>query len=397
MGAIYSAAGIVIVAAAGEGPSYGLPGVSVRARRPQRFVKSREYALVETLPDTVSDIRGSVWASRAWTYQEGHLARRRLVFTDQEVAFVCGYGFCVESLCTTIETAEYFNGDDMDELFSRDHGEYDNQKYDAFLRGYTRRELSFGSDAVNASLGVLNSWCRSSSDKESFVHLWGLKFTADWLDLTWYAPRPGERRPGFPTWSWAASNCVVLHRYSEGFRTRHSETGQLELGIPQNFEKLTRYQSAATLTWQPLEIYHQSLKGTSPDQRRSPRLLKMTAICGRVQVSRSVAAYLDCVIQVGPTATRSEVVVHLDLDLKLVEADLQECLAMYIQGKETYNLANTLSASADMTKAAFLILRPVPGQEVFERIGVSLPYEDMDSFERTWSEQPEVFRTVVIV
>lgn len=34
-------------------------------------------------------IKQSKWATRGWTYQEGCLSRRRLIFTEKEVLFLC--------------------------------------------------------------------------------------------------------------------------------------------------------------------------------------------------------------------------------------------------------------------------------------------------------------------
>lgn len=133
---MYSATKLVIIAAAGDGPSYGLPGVS-RVRRPQHFVKSGEYGLVETIPKTCTDIQTTPWARRAWSYQEGHLARRHMVFTDRQVSFACGYGFCVETLCTSIKTSEYFGSGIMEQMFSRDQGYYHDWKYKVCLHEYT--------------------------------------------------------------------------------------------------------------------------------------------------------------------------------------------------------------------------------------------------------------------
>jgi len=44
---------------------------------------------MSSLADPRLIIEKSVWASRGWTDQEGYLANRRLVFTDQEVYFEC--------------------------------------------------------------------------------------------------------------------------------------------------------------------------------------------------------------------------------------------------------------------------------------------------------------------
>jgi hypothetical protein len=68
MGAIYSSAQLTIVAAAGSGPQYGLPGVSDtrRTRMPYGEVVG-SVALVVTSLQAIQDVFDSLWASRAWT------------------------------------------------------------------------------------------------------------------------------------------------------------------------------------------------------------------------------------------------------------------------------------------------------------------------------------------
>ncbi|KAF2029276.1 HET-domain-containing protein, partial [Setomelanomma holmii] len=91
MGAIYAAAQVTIVAASGDGPQHGLPGV-----RQPRDVSTpygevvRSVALVLTSVAAGYSVFDSPWASRAWTIQEGYLSRRRLFFTDRTMLYVCG-------------------------------------------------------------------------------------------------------------------------------------------------------------------------------------------------------------------------------------------------------------------------------------------------------------------
>lgn len=82
---IYSGASITIIAAAGDGPDYGLPGVSKKRQPPRVRIGSRTIFATLADPKTLTD--RSRWSTRGWTFQEGLLARRRLVFTDQQVYF----------------------------------------------------------------------------------------------------------------------------------------------------------------------------------------------------------------------------------------------------------------------------------------------------------------------
>jgi hypothetical protein len=66
MDQIYSGAALVIIAAAGEDPHYGLPSVSKRARQPQRIFDAESCKLMELYPSLTEDIECSRWASRAW-------------------------------------------------------------------------------------------------------------------------------------------------------------------------------------------------------------------------------------------------------------------------------------------------------------------------------------------
>ncbi len=59
-----SMASLTIVAAAGSGPDYGLPGVGSRARQPQQRLVLDDLELVQVYSDT-DDVRKALWATRA--------------------------------------------------------------------------------------------------------------------------------------------------------------------------------------------------------------------------------------------------------------------------------------------------------------------------------------------
>lgn len=59
MGVIYSNAALTIIAAAGDSPDYGLPGVSSRRRTPQPDIQIGTHRLVSTMPDIEIEISKS--------------------------------------------------------------------------------------------------------------------------------------------------------------------------------------------------------------------------------------------------------------------------------------------------------------------------------------------------
>lgn len=89
MDLVYSNARATIVAASGNSASDGLPGISVP--RHQAHADIGETHLVE-VSNVVADIMLSKWFTRGWTYQEWYFSRRRLIFTDSEVMFLCNEG-----------------------------------------------------------------------------------------------------------------------------------------------------------------------------------------------------------------------------------------------------------------------------------------------------------------
>lgn len=65
MGAIYSAAEVTIIAAAGADPSHGLPGISHARRRQDLEERAGAGYLRLKLEFSRERIAGTIWASRA--------------------------------------------------------------------------------------------------------------------------------------------------------------------------------------------------------------------------------------------------------------------------------------------------------------------------------------------
>lgn len=96
MGPIYGGATFTIVASANTDPHEGLPGMGT-AHRPvaQDTATVQGMTLAVGLHDPrqpIPDIDGSVWSSRAWTFQERALSARSVYFTGSQMVFKCVHG-----------------------------------------------------------------------------------------------------------------------------------------------------------------------------------------------------------------------------------------------------------------------------------------------------------------
>ena len=226
MDLIYSNARLTIIAAAGDNPEYGLPGVNGTVRRVQPRLEVGEHSLVSTLPHPEWLIKHSTWASRGWTYQEGLLSKRRLVFTDYQVFYECNGMHCAESLVLPrdqlhVKSKKEFKVDVASGAFrNKDPGKKPWQIM-FYVSEFNKRDLTFPSDAVNAMEGIFNSF---SNGRRPLYHLVGVpipppestynyhtiyKATHRTLEecflvgLSWYHTKAVGRREEFPSWSWA--------------------------------------------------------------------------------------------------------------------------------------------------------------------------------------------------
>ncbi|PMD14921.1 hypothetical protein NA56DRAFT_531496, partial [Hyaloscypha hepaticicola] len=90
MDKIYECAFATIIAMSGSNANCGLPGLGGPGKRTQQiYAEFGENLVVEELPRLDEIVDQSPWASRAWTYQEGLLSRRRIFFTEHQLYFVC--------------------------------------------------------------------------------------------------------------------------------------------------------------------------------------------------------------------------------------------------------------------------------------------------------------------
>ncbi|KAK0750833.1 heterokaryon incompatibility protein-domain-containing protein, partial [Schizothecium vesticola] len=152
---IYSRAVATIAAASGgPNPTYGLPGVSPsRGRQRHHQIAGRvgNRMLVSGATDRKQKeaIEKSVWDSRAWTFQEAALSRRILYFTDVQVSFLCA-GFEAYEHLTRPLALLYADGDPRRSKY----GVHEARGASSLVYQYSRRRMTYSSDALNACLGV---------------------------------------------------------------------------------------------------------------------------------------------------------------------------------------------------------------------------------------------------
>jgi hypothetical protein len=221
MDSIYANAELTIIAAAGDDHHYGLPGVNATERKPQPSIQLPCLTLVSSLENPRHIITDSAWMTRGWTYQEGLLSRRRLIFTDQQVYFQCSSMHCFESVSTpakVLASMSEHNGIFANHQLYPSKGFADEPKdFLQRINEYADKSLSYEGDILKAVAGVLRVF---ESSPVPFRHIWGLPLypislsTTDRAmesliaSLTWQVEVEGDegdvmtRRDGFPSWSW---------------------------------------------------------------------------------------------------------------------------------------------------------------------------------------------------
>ncbi|PKS08774.1 hypothetical protein jhhlp_004827 [Lomentospora prolificans] len=140
--------------------------------------------LVSTMQDPRVSIRNSKWATRGWTYQEGVLSNRCLVFTEEQMYWECRGMAVSESLTLPIPAfhvpskrndywhfADYMLSGILEGDMHRvpefqygfqsgDAGDVSDQveRLDGHIRSFTSRELTNAEDAWNAFMGIASTY-----------------------------------------------------------------------------------------------------------------------------------------------------------------------------------------------------------------------------------------------
>lgn len=209
MGMIYARSSLTIVACAGRDPEYGLPGVSTyRHQSPSVLISGLGH--LQMIPH-LQHIHDSVWASRAWTYQETLLSCRRLYFTDSQLYFEGSSS--VDCEWATL----YGNRAAREPAWIFSQHTWLRVPTDIFgcISDFTSRKLSYEKDTLNAMMGIFAVFERRLQVR----HLWGTPFSAPpqtsrngesdsalvsfQNSLFFLSSKSSRRRVEFPSWTWA--------------------------------------------------------------------------------------------------------------------------------------------------------------------------------------------------
>ncbi|KAF4631515.1 hypothetical protein G7Y89_g6616 [Cudoniella acicularis] len=241
MDLIYQNSQLTIIAAIGDDPTHGLPGVAQRKKQSEYLntcARIDKHFLISTNAWPISTINGVKWSTGAWTYQEALLSKRRLVFREEQMYFECYGMYCCESLNFQLGSMRRkdiqgfksaFCAQSWIGMFPKGVGTT-NMDIIRRVEEYSQLNLTNPSEILKAMLGIFNASQRSRLGIENYLGIPILPSTLErskdskpigkWTtvavfiiglfwDLKGLSEGQPERRPDFPSWSWTGWHCPV--------------------------------------------------------------------------------------------------------------------------------------------------------------------------------------------
>jgi hypothetical protein len=235
---VYDTAALTVIASAGSDADSGLRGITPRVGRPIEPTRITDESdettlnLSVCLPSLCEEVRRSTWNSRGWTFQEQCLSQRCLYFTAEETFFNCievqrreGYDYGEESsgeLDVQVRTGSPWWSmklrRDLDPTPYQYLGDVnsglDIQTYQKAVQDYSRRNLTFPQDILNAFDGVFNRFKKSGDSFDlSIRQAQGIPTHFLFQAILWFPSDDSQKRlcnptqPGglaekFSSWSW---------------------------------------------------------------------------------------------------------------------------------------------------------------------------------------------------
>ncbi|RMI99751.1 hypothetical protein BHE90_016883 [Fusarium euwallaceae] len=167
MGEIYSRSTLTLIVAAGEGIDDGIPGISI-PREEQLSLQTEAGYFTTSLIRPDAEVANSKWAARGWTYQEGLLSRRRLVFTPSQIYFQCQSLHCHETISYPLKTKPALN---LGRVFPTDGAGTRTRDYKNQVNGYLNREFTYPDDRLDAFRGILDQYAHMDTPMDNILGL----------------------------------------------------------------------------------------------------------------------------------------------------------------------------------------------------------------------------------
>lgn len=212
MGAIYGNALVTIIAADGDAEDglRGLQGVSTPRDMNQRVVPFGVEEIVVRNTGIFDLSGGNEYYSRAWTFQENRMSRRKIIFKKKELHWQCQCSVWHEELILNAETDKYI--DLRQNVITA--GFPDLGSLSHVLSNFNETKLRYDEDALPAISGLLSVFSRSFTGgflygiPEMFFER-GLGWTPYWDHTNIRRRTVSERSQtnplsdaGLPSWSW---------------------------------------------------------------------------------------------------------------------------------------------------------------------------------------------------
>lgn len=256
MGDIFAQSALTLVIASGKGVADGILGLSI-PRSPQLSLKNETGLYTTSLLRPDLAVGASEWQKRAWTYQEGLMARRRLVFTDRQVYFQCQTFHCHESLSLPLQHASGLN---LGRVFPENGPGTGGKDIKGHIKTHMLKGVSKPEDRLRAFQGILQHF---ANDIEKPVDsLLGLPlFNADAFEadrvvsqtdrlavaLSWLpsASRQSDAptntykldsRYPYPSWTWLSWSLRPNYQPSFGFNLTAGEETIQNVSAPPSME-----------------------------------------------------------------------------------------------------------------------------------------------------------------
>ncbi|KAH7186267.1 heterokaryon incompatibility protein-domain-containing protein [Fusarium flagelliforme] len=239
MGAIYANAIVTIIAADGDSESglSGLRGTSGPRETSQDIIPFGDETIVVRNTYCLDEMiyfssRYQPYYHRGWTFQEYALSKRKIIFYNDELHWVCACSVWHEELALYTEINDEVRSW-SDAVMAGFPHEFSTSRY---LMTYNQRLLTFEEDALPAVSGLLSVFSRSFDGgflygipEMFFEHSLGWRLWVGNLQRRLPSGRPIESQfpsSGLPSWSWLGWKGAVILRCQSAIQVTRSDSIQ---------------------------------------------------------------------------------------------------------------------------------------------------------------------------